>query len=90
MYLHINPKKSSLRIGSCAKMSPRFYGPFKILERIGPVSHRLELSQTVKAHDVFHVSLRKKYVKYVYNVIDWSVLQTELDGELRHEPQCIL
>jgi len=51
VHLCIKPKKTSLRIGSCAKMAPRFYGPFKILERIGPV---------VKVHDVFHVSILNK------------------------------
>ena len=35
----------------------------------------------MKVYDVFHVSLLKKYVKDVDNVIDWFVLQVELDGE---------
>ena len=39
VYLHIKPKNSSLRIGSCAKLAPRFCGPFKILERIGPIAY---------------------------------------------------
>ncbi|GJX14706.1 hypothetical protein Tco_0206464, partial [Tanacetum coccineum] len=40
------------------KLSPRFIGPFEILERIGEVSYRLALpSQLSHVHDVFHVSL---------------------------------
>ena len=81
VYLCIKPEKSSLRIGSCAKLTPRFCGPFNILERIGPVAYRLTLPPTVKFHDVFHVSLHKKYVKDINHVIDWSVLQVDPEGE---------
>jgi len=45
----IKPKKSSLRIGSCAKLTPRFCGPFKIIERIGLVAYRLALPSTVRS-----------------------------------------
>jgi len=38
VYLCIKPKKISLRIGSCAKLAPRYCKPFEILERIGPVA----------------------------------------------------
>ena len=74
MYLHIEPKKLSLRIGSCAKLASWFFGPFNITERIEPIAYRLALPLTVNVHDVFHVSLLKKYVKDVDHVIDWSTL----------------
>jgi len=38
VYFHIKPEKSSLRIGSCAKMATQYCEPFKIIERIGPVA----------------------------------------------------
>ena len=59
---------------SCLKLAPPYCGPFKILERIGPVDYRLALPPTMKVHDVFHVSFLKRYVKYVDHVIDWFVL----------------
>eukprot|EP00253_Pinus_taeda_P002470 PITA_02470 len=90
VYLCIDPKKISLRIESCVRMTPRYCWPFEILERIGLVACRLELPLKVKVHDVFHVSLLKKYVKYVDHVIDWFVLQVELEGEFYSQPQCIL
>eukprot|EP00253_Pinus_taeda_P016147 PITA_16147 len=90
VYLCIKPKKISLRIGSCAKLAPWYYGPFNILDRIGPVAYQLALPPTMKVHDVFHISLLKKYIKDVDHVIDWSVLQVEQEGEFQLEPQHIL
>jgi len=50
----------------------------------------LALPPIVKFHDVFHVSLLKKYVKDVDHVIDSSIFQVEPDGEFQSEPRCIL
>lgn len=82
VYLCIKPKNISLRIRSCAKLAPWFCEHFMILKRIGPGAYQLALPPIVKVHDVFHLSLLKKYVKYFYHVIDWTVLQVELEGEL--------
>jgi len=58
-----------LGIGSCVKLAWWFCVPFGIIERIGPIAHRLALPLTIKLHDIFHVPLFKKYVKYVDHVI---------------------
>lgn len=42
------------------KLSPRFYGPYKILEKYGETAYKLELSQTTKIHQVFRVSQLKR------------------------------
>ena len=63
LYLCIKTRKSSLRIGSFAKLAPQYCRPFNILESIVPVDYILALPLTVKVHDVFHVSLLKRYVK---------------------------
>lgn len=39
VYFCIKPKRSSLRIGSCAKLAPGYCGPFEILEGIGPMAY---------------------------------------------------
>ena len=45
------------------KLALRYMGPFKIIERVGDVAHRLRLSpQLSHDHDVFHVSMLKKYI----------------------------
>ncbi len=44
------------------KLLPKFIGPLRVLERIGRVAYRLEMPPRWKVHDVFHVSLLRKYV----------------------------
>ena len=57
VYLRVRARKSSLKLGSCAKLSSRYCGPFEVLERIGPVAYTLALPSNTRAHNVFHVSL---------------------------------
>ena len=83
-------RKSSLKLGNCAKLSPRYCGSFEVLERIGPVAYKLALPASTRAHNVFHVSLLKKYVHDPNHVINWDVIQVELEGEFRIEPIHIL
>jgi len=43
------------------KLSPRYMGPLRIVERVGPVAYRLELPDVMRAfHKVFHVSMMRK------------------------------
>jgi len=43
------------------KLSPRRYGPFKVVSQILKVAYKLELSSTWKIHDAFHASLLMPY-----------------------------
>ncbi|GJQ89946.1 putative reverse transcriptase domain-containing protein [Tanacetum coccineum] len=59
--LKVSPRKGVVRFGKRSKLSPRYVGPFEIVERVGPVAYRLRLPQElVGVHDTFHVSNLKK------------------------------
>jgi hypothetical protein len=90
VFLKVKANRSSLKLGSCAKLAARFCGPFEILERIGPVAYMLALPASMTVHNVFHVSLLKKYVPDANHVIDWNVIQVEPEGVLQVHPVRIL
>jgi len=44
------------------KLSPKYYGPYKVLQDIGTMAYKLELPATSRVHLAFHVSCLKKVV----------------------------
>ncbi|GJZ43787.1 putative reverse transcriptase domain-containing protein [Tanacetum coccineum] len=59
--LKVSPWKGVVRFGKKGKLAPRFVGPFKIIEKVGPVAYRLDLPKELNGvHYTFHVSNLKK------------------------------
>jgi hypothetical protein len=57
VYLKVSPIRGLRRFQVKGKLSPRFIGPFQILQRVGEVVYRLDLlEQLSDVHDVFHIS----------------------------------
>jgi hypothetical protein len=56
-------QRTTVAISAAAhsKLSPKYYGPYKILQHISKISYKLELPSRAKIHNVFHVSVLKKY-----------------------------
>ncbi|KAL4032934.1 hypothetical protein IC575_006017 [Cucumis melo] len=86
VFLKVAPMRGVLRFERRGKLSPRFVGPFEILERIGPVAYRLALPPSLSTvHDVFHVSMLRKYVPDPSHVVDYEPL--EIDENLSYVEQ---
>ena len=62
VFLKVSPWRTILRFGQKGKLSPRFIGPYEILESVGPVAYRLSLPpELAKLHDVFYASMLRRY-----------------------------
>ena len=63
VYLRLQPyQQSSLKGTRKEKLKPRFYGPYRVIHRIGEVAYELELPEGSHIHNVFHVFYLKKAI----------------------------
>ena len=78
------PKRGVVRFGKRGKLSPRFIGPFEVLERVGDVAYQLALPLSLlSVHKVFYVSMLWKYTPDPTHVMDWGELVVDADGPSR-------
>jgi hypothetical protein len=83
--------KDMKRFGVKGKLSPRYIGPFPILEKCGKVAYKLELSPSlVGGHDIFHISQLKKCLKAPVDVVLPEVAPLEMDLTYPEHPIKIL
>jgi hypothetical protein len=70
------------------KLSPKYYGPYKVLQKIGTMAYKLELPASSRVHPVFHVSCLKKVIG---DKIPVQTIFPELDkeGKIILDPEAI-
>ena len=91
VFLRISPWKGVLRFGKRGKLSPRYIGPYRIVERIGEVAYRLELTSDLdRIHDVFHVSMLRKYILDPSHVLTEKPVEIQENLTYEEEPVQIL
>ncbi|GJW04910.1 putative reverse transcriptase domain-containing protein [Tanacetum coccineum] len=89
--LKVSPRKGVIRFGKRGKLNPRYIGPFKILERIGPVAYKLELTEELSnVHSTFYISNLKKCLSDISHVIPMKKLRLDDKLNFVEEPVKIM
>ena len=89
--LKISPWKRVLGFSKRGKLSPRYIGPYEVIERVGPVAYRLALPPELsQIHDVFHVSMLRRYRSDPSHILQAQPLELKDDLSYEEEPIAII
>jgi hypothetical protein len=89
--LKVSPTKGIVCFGATGKLSPRYIGPFVIIARVGSLTYLLQLPNSMKGvHNVFHVSMLRKYLPDLEHKIDLGSITMQQDLTLECRPVHIL
>ncbi|GKB92893.1 putative reverse transcriptase domain-containing protein [Tanacetum coccineum] len=89
--LKVSPWKGMVRFRKKGKLAPRFVGPFKIIEKVGPIAYRLDLPEELDGvHDTFHVSNLKKCLADPTLQVPLDEIQVDAKLNFVEEPMDIL
>jgi hypothetical protein len=76
VFLKVSPMRGVMRFGKKGKLSPRFFGPFKITQRVGKLAYRIALPlDLIGTHDIFHVSMIRKYIANPDVIVEYEPLE---------------
>lgn len=78
VFVKVSPSKGIMQFDRKGKLSPRFIGPFEIVDRVGTVAYRLALPpQLSPVHNVFHISMLRKYQPDPSHVLDYQPIDIQ-------------
>nr|GEW94750.1 putative nucleotidyltransferase, ribonuclease H [Tanacetum cinerariifolium] len=89
--LKLQPHRQvTVRMGKQHKFSPKYYGPFKVISKVGQLAYQLELNSQAQIHNVFHVSQLKGYKGELPRGHLIDIPLCDQDGKLAAQPLKIL
>nr|XP_016508132.1 PREDICTED: uncharacterized protein LOC107825737 [Nicotiana tabacum] len=87
--LKVLAMKCIIRFEKRGKLSPRFIGPFEVLEQVGEVAYTLALPPSISGvHPVFHGSMLRRYHTDRSHVLDYNA--AHLDESLGYEEEPVV
>ena len=91
MFLKVSPMRGVVRFGQKGKLAKRFVGRFEIKSKIRDVAYHLVLPpELAGVHDVFHVSMLRKYIPDPTHVLQHEPLQLQADATYVERPMQII
>ena len=89
--MKVSPLKKVMRFRKKGKLSPRFIGPYEVIEKVGPVAYRLALPPKLEnIHNVFHVSMLRRYRSNPSHVVFSKTIELRPDLTYEEESMEIL
>ena len=89
LFLKVSPIRGVWRFGKKGKFSPRYVGPFEIIQRISEVVYRLALLPVLsRLHDVYLVSMLKKHLHDPFHILSYESL--DVDPKLTYEKRLVM
>ena len=82
--------QSSIANRPFPKLGSKYFGPYKVLEKIGSVAYKLELPEGSLIHYVFHISQLKLFIADYTPVYDELPMITDLRLQLQHQKQFLI
>ena len=91
MFLKVAPFKGVIRFRKWGKLNSQYIGPYEVLERVGKPAYRIALPPNMASvHNVFHVSMLKKYVPDESHVLEQEPIELHEDLSYEEKPVQIL
>ena len=91
VFLWVSSWKGIMRFGNKGKLSPRYIGPYEIIERVGPLAYKLDLPpELARIHSVFHVSMFRRYRSDPSHVLKDSEVEISENLSYIEEPVTIV